>query len=86
MWGFSLPKKKILYSILGVGVILVLNYVRLLIVIGAGNAYSLGAADTLHVLSWFILSALAFAIWIFILRHETGETDWKKLGRALKRN
>ncbi len=87
IWGFhSIPRKKIGVSILGIFFILVLNYFRLFIVVGAGRTHGLGVAEILHVLSWFILSGIAFGMWLHILRRETGEKDWRKIGKALMKS
>lgn len=70
---------------LGVVLILLLNYVRLLAVIWAGENISLFAAETIHVLSWFILSGIALGLWFRILQYETKEKNWRKIGKALLR-
>jgi exosortase/archaeosortase family protein len=84
LFGFpSLPKRKEKWALLGVLLILILNYVRLLAVIWAGENVSLPAAETIHILSWFILSGIAFGMWFRILQHETREKNWRKIGKAL---
>ncbi len=84
LWGFpSLPKKKLFYSAGGILLLLLLNYFRLLLVVAAGDYYSLLAAEVLHILSWFILSGIAFGIWFAILHHTTGEKTWRGIGKAL---
>lgn len=86
LFGFpSLPKRKIGWAALGVLVILLLNYVRLLAVIWAGETISLSAAEGIHILSWFVLSGIALGMWFRILQHETGEKNWRKIGKALLR-
>lgn len=81
----SLPKRKKRWAMLGVVLILLLNYVRLLAVIWAGENISLFAAETIHVLSWFILSGIALGLWFRILQYETKEKNWRKIGKALLR-
>lgn len=81
----SLPKRKLGWAALGVLLILVLNYVRLLAVVWVGETVSLPAAEGIHILSWFVLSGIALGMWFRILQHETKEKNWRKIGKALLR-
>jgi exosortase/archaeosortase family protein len=86
VYGFPrLPKNKGMVALAGVFLLLVLNYFRLLLVIGTGEIISLPAAELVHVFSWFVLSGIALGMWFAFIQKETGEKNWRRVGRALLR-
>lgn len=78
-----IPKNKAVAGIAGLVLILLLNYLRLVLIIGVGEQFSLEAADLIHTLSWFVLSGIAFGFWYYLIRKETRANGMRGVGKAL---
>mgnify|MGYP001606878656 CR=1 FL=1 len=63
--------------------LLALNALRILVVVNVGQHHSLALAETLHGISWFVLSGVALGMWVHQLQNETHTRDWKELGKKL---
>ena len=50
---------------IGSATLLAANFLRLSIVVFSALKFGFGFADTLHVFSWFLMSAIAIGIWYF---------------------
>jgi len=61
-------KKKTIMLIAGTAVLLVLNYFRVLFVVIAGREFGIGAAEILHVISWFVMSAGIIIVWYWFTK------------------
>ncbi len=85
LWGFAFPKRddKISYSILGLIGILIINSLRILLIVFVGKQWGVPAADALHTLTWFVLSAIVFGTWYYILSLHARSMNRKKIAALL---
>ena len=83
--GFNVPsvERKIRLLISGGLFIFALNFIRIYFVVWIGKMYSIGAAEAVHVLSWFVLSALVMGLWFLLMKKETGARTQRELARRL---
>ena len=64
-------KKKAALFLTGTAILLVLNYFRVLLVVIVGRDFGIGAAEILHVISWFVMSAGIILIWYVFTKKMT---------------
>lgn len=85
VYGFPFPpaREKIRYALVGGGIILLANVIRLVGIVYVGILFSFEAVDALHTLTWFVMSALACGMWYYFLARETGTFDSKKIAQKL---
>ncbi|MEM0359854.1 MAG: exosortase/archaeosortase family protein [Candidatus Diapherotrites archaeon] len=80
---FSLKKpsleKKILVFALGAIALFAINLVRVYLVLAAGIALGGNAAETLHTLSWFAMSAFIIALWYYLTKKIAKISDFSEL-------
>lgn len=86
--GFSIPsiERKIGLLLSGGLFILVLNFIRIYLVVWIGEHYSIGAAETFHMITWFVLSALVMILWFILMKKETGARNQRELAHRLIQN
>jgi len=77
---FSLKKpqiwKKAIIFLAGAILLLILNYFRVIAVLWTGKAYGAGAADIVHVASWFSTTLFVLALWYYFTKKITGAKDF----------
>lgn len=77
---FSLKKPKIkekmMIFLAGFVLLLVLNYFRIALVIGAGKEFGIEFAGILHVITWFTSAAFIIGIWYLFTKKITGEKNF----------
>lgn len=77
---FSLKKpqlwKKAAIFAAGALLLLVLNYFRVIAVLWTGKTYGAGAADIVHVASWFSTTIFVLALWYYFTKKITGAKDF----------
>lgn len=85
LYGFSFPRGwgKMKYALLGLAFILVVNFFRLLAIVYIGKVSSFIAVDTLHILTWFGMSALVLAIWYRLLSRHLKTHNMEKIASFL---
>ncbi len=85
LYGFSFPRgvKKIKYALFGLGGIILVNFFRLVGIVYAGTHYSFVAVDTLHTLTWFIMSALVLGAWYALLSVHLKTRNSEKIAQFL---
>ena len=85
LYGFSFPRgnAKIKYALLGLGGIVLVNFFRLMGIVYAGVNYSFFAVDTLHTLTWFVMSALVLGAWYFMLSVHLKTHNSEKIAQFL---
>lgn len=86
LYGFSYPStwKKLSYALVGLALISFINFFRLLSIVYVGKIYHFEAVDTLHTITWFIMSAFVFAGWYFwVLGKHLKTTNANKIASFL---
>ncbi len=77
---FSLRKpemqKKIVIFLSGAALLLILNYFRVLAVLWTAREFGPGAAEIVHIASWFSTTAFVLALWYFFTKKITGAKDF----------
>lgn len=83
--GFNIPDwpTKIRLLIEGGLLIFILNFLRIYFVVWTGIHSSILAAETLHILSWFMLSGIITYTWFVWMKNETRSMDGNALARRL---
>ena len=84
-YGFSFPRgaKKLTYALIGLAAILFVNFFRLLAIVYVGKVSYFAAVDMLHVITWFVMSALVMGTWYLMLSVYLKTTDSKKIALFL---
>ncbi|MFH0970497.1 MAG: exosortase/archaeosortase family protein [Candidatus Diapherotrites archaeon] len=82
----TLPQKKLFPLLIGIIFLQFLNIIRLLGIVMVGVYFSFPLAETLHVLSWFILSGIGMGIWVVLLMQETNIDSLQELGKKLAKS
>jgi exosortase/archaeosortase family protein len=87
IFGFNVlsTRKKITYSLAGLAVISFVNIFRLLAIVYVGKTYHFEAVDTLHMLTWFVMSALVLCGWLNVLQRELKTTNMHTIAQSLLR-
>ena len=87
IYGFDAlsTRKKIIYSLVGWGIIFGVNILRLLAIVYVGKTYHFEAVDTLHTFTWFVMSGLVMGGWLFILQRELKTTNLHSIAQSLLR-
>ncbi len=71
----ELPKKIFIFLI-GAILLLFLNYPRVLAVLWTGREFGPGAAQVVHMLSWFSTTVFVLALWYYFTKKITGAKDF----------
>ncbi len=72
-------KKKTAVFLAGAIMLFLINLLRVYIVILGGITYGFEFAETLHVASWFAMSALIISIWYYLTKKWLGVKDFSEL-------
>ena len=85
VYGFPFPpaREKTRYALAGGGIILLANVIRLVGIVYVGMLSSFAAVDTLHTITWFVMSALVCGMWYYLLAKKIGTFDSKKIAQKL---
>ena len=80
---FSLkkPEIKIKFKMLLIGslALVIINLIRVYFVLLAGITFNPLTAETLHIVSWFVMSGLILMIWLEMTKKIAKEKDFSKL-------
>ncbi|MBM3282399.1 MAG: exosortase/archaeosortase family protein [Candidatus Diapherotrites archaeon] len=87
IYGFDVlsARKKILYALAGWVIIFGINILRLLAIVYVGKTYHVDAVDTLHTLTWFVMSAIVLWLWLRVLMRELNTTKMNSIAQSLLR-
>lgn len=85
VYGFPFPlaREKMRYAIMGGGIILLANVIRLVGIVYVGMVFSFAAVDLLHTITWFVMSALVCGMWYYLLAKKIGTFDSQKIAQKL---
>ena len=83
--GFSFPHntEKIKYGLVGLIIILFFNFFRIAAIVFMGQFTGLPILETLHLLTWFAMSALVLGGWYFLLSKHARSAQSSKVARFL---
>lgn len=85
VYGFPFPpaREKMRYALMGGGIILLANVMRLVGIVYVGMVSSFENVDALHTLTWFIMSALVCGMWYYFLAKKIGTFNSQKIAQKL---
>ena len=81
VFGLRKPELKLKAGIFlaGAAALFLVNLARIYFVVAAGLAVSAGFAETLHTVSWFVMSGAIIALWYCLTKRHAGIKDFSEL-------
>jgi len=72
-------KKKAGLLAIGAAILFPLNIARVYLVLASGRAFGFGFLETMHVATWFVMSAAILGIWYWLTKKTAGTKGFEEL-------